>query len=180
LLAHWVYDAPQVERQIERDRSAQLAHNRGLLLIVIAWLLFWGVIFVVLGHLSGHGEDMPLFVAIMAGVGLVVGIAAYLAPHLHARRARRSTREAFIGRQGLFVNGVFYSWAGRLDRFDSVEIIEDEGDARLVFHLSALTGPGWVRWQPYIVEAPAPPEELAAARQVVKELRQQQGSARPD
>jgi drug/metabolite transporter (DMT)-like permease len=170
LLAHWVYDAPQVARQVERDRIAERKRNRGLLLIVLAWLVFWSLLFVVIGVVSGQGEDMRLFVAIMAGVGLVVAAAAFLAPRAHARRALHSSGEVCIGRDGLLLNGAYHAWAGRLARLDGVELVADQPEARLVFRLSILTGPGWLHWAPYVVEAPVPAGEMSAARRVVAEL----------
>lgn len=59
LLVHWEFDSPQFERQVERDTRAQLAQNRGLLLIVAIWWVIWVAFFMVLGYAEGNGHDMP-------------------------------------------------------------------------------------------------------------------------
>jgi len=113
---------------------------------------------------------MPLFVAIMAGVGLIVAAAALLAPGAHARRALRSSGEAYIGREGLFLNGAYHTWVGRMARLEGVALEGEEADARLVLRLGALSGPGYLHWSTYTVIVPIPAGERAAAEQVVAAL----------
>jgi hypothetical protein len=170
LLAHWTFDEPQRERQVRRDIRTQLAENRSLLLVMLGWWLLWVAIFAVIGYMDGNGDDMPLFIAIMAGVGGLLILAALGIPYLRARAARRTTPEAYVGRRGVLINGAYHSWQPPWAALDSVALRQDPTDARLVFSLRALTGPGWLHWVPYTIEVPVPPGEIAAAKRIVQDL----------
>ncbi|MHB1319297.1 MAG: hypothetical protein ACYCYF_11835, partial [Anaerolineae bacterium] len=115
-------------------------------------------------------DDMPLFIGIMLGVGLVVLAAGLGLPYLQARHARASIPEAIVGRHGLFINGTFHPWDSPLATLDRVTLEEGVPEGRLVFHLSALTGPGWLHMVPYTVEVPIPAGEWARAREVAQAL----------
>ncbi len=170
LLVHWEYDSPQVTRQVARDKRTELGRNRGLLLIVAIWWVIWVAFFMVLGYAEGNGDDMPLFVGIMLGVGLVVAAAGLGIPHLRARRALSSTPEAIVGRHALYLNGTFHPWDAPLAALDRVTLEETTPEWRLVFHLRALNGPGWLHWVPYKVEVPVPVGQHAKAQEVAQAL----------
>lgn len=170
LLAHWAVPEPAREEQVKRDIRAQIGQNWRLLLIVLGWWILWVAVFLVLGHAEGHGDEMPLFVAIMGAVLLVVTLAGLGIPYLRAQQARRSGPDVYIGRSGLLANGAFHPWRGPWNGLDHVALEDGRGAARLVFHLRSLTGPGWLHWVRYTIEVPVPPGELPAAEQVVSEL----------
>lgn len=174
VLAHWVFDEPQRERQVQRDVRAQLTQNKSLLFVMLGWWLLWVAVFTVIGFMEGNGEDMPLFLAIMAGVGVLVVAAALGMPYLRARSARRAASEAYIGRHSLLMNGGYHSWQPPWAAMDGVALRQDVADARLEFRLRALTGPGWLHWVPYTVEVPVPPNGTAEAEQIVEELSRSQ------
>jgi hypothetical protein len=161
LLAHWVYPPADLEAQVQRERREQSRHNRILLAIVAGWTLLFVVLFTAMGFLSGQGDSMPLFIGIMLGVLAIVAAFAFGMPHLQARRARRSSGEAFIAADGLYLNGALSTWNPPLNALDGVSMVEDGGKARLVFHLRSRTGPA--SFQDYTVEVPVPPgqEEVA-------------------
>jgi hypothetical protein len=169
VLAHWTYEVSGVARQAERDRRALSGRNRALFLVVAGWMLACMVLFTGIGVLNGKGEDMPLFLAIMAGVLLVVALFAFGMPHLLARQALRSKGEAVIATDGLYLNGAFHPWNAPMSALDGVEWIEDEEGTRLAFHLRARTSPG-LRWEPYTLEVPVPPGEEEAARRAAARL----------
>ncbi len=170
LLAHWAVPEPAREEQVKRDIRAQIGQNWRLLLIVLAWWILWVAVFLVLGHAEGHGDEMPLFVAIMGAVLMVVTLAGLGVPYLRARQVRRSAPDVYIGRGGLLVNGAFYPWGRNWSRLNRVLLEDKRGGVRLVFHLESFTGPGWLHWVRYTVEVPVPPEELATARRVLAVL----------
>lgn len=178
LLAHWTVHETAREEQVRRDIRTQIAQNWRLLLVVLGWWILWVAVFLVIGHVEGHGDEMSLFVGIMAAVLLVVTAAGLGIPYLRARQARRSAPDVYIGRGGVLVNGIFHPWRGRWSRLDRVVLEEGPGDARLVIYLRSLTGPGWLHWVRYSVEVPVPAGELATAQRVVVDLAAAPGAPR--
>lgn len=166
LLAHWVYSTEQLRDQAERDFRQTKQRNRMLFLIVAGWMVLLVVLFVAYGLWQGEGENMPLFVGIMAGVLLVVGAFAWGMPYILRRRAMRSSGEAYIATNALFLNGTLHTWGMPLAGMDGVELVEDGGPARLVFHLQSLSRTSATLYDPYTVEVPVPPGEEAAARRI--------------
>jgi hypothetical protein len=170
LIAHWQYDQTTVAQQAERDRRESSRQNRGLLLIVAIFMFACTVLFTLIGIASGEGEEMLLFVAMMGGVFAVVAAAAFGMPYVTARHALRSSHEAYIAEGGLYLNGTFHTWKPPLSYKDQVTLVQDAEGARLVFHLRILTGPGWLHYVPYTVEAPVPAGQEAIAQEVVRRL----------
>ncbi len=166
LLAHWTYPPELVRAQAQRDLQEEKRRNRILLLLVAGWTLACVVLFVAIGFWEGQQDDMPLFVAIMAGVLLLVAAFALAMPYLHHRRARRSSGEAYIAANGLFLNGALHTWDPPLGGLDGVSLVEDGDQARLVFRLRALSRTDATLYQHYSVEVPVPPGEEPTARRI--------------
>ena len=177
LLVHWVYAPEQHSVQAERDFQEEKHRNRLLLLIVAGWLFALVVLFVVIGIWQGQADDMPVFVGTMAGILLLVGLFALVMPYLHYRRARRSSGEAYIATNALFINGVLHTWDLPLARLQRVTLVEDDGLTRLVFHLRSLSRTNITLYQPYTVEVPVPPGEEATARGIERHFRQKDGAS---
>ena len=174
LLAHWVYDPRQQQEQARRDLATTRGRNRLLLLLVAAFVVACTVLFVVIGFLEGEEENMPGFVAIMFGVLAVVAAFALVMPSLQYRHALRSSGEAIIAGNGLYLNGVLHTWNAPLAGMEGVELVDDGGQARLLFSLRSLdrTGPGG--YQDYCVEVPVPSGEEATARRVEEHFRRRE------
>lgn len=170
LIAHWQYERAAVARQAARDRQQRSQENRGLFLIVAAWMLIITVLLATIGYLSGEGDNMAAFVAAMLGVLAVVAAAAFGMPYLMARQALRSSHEAYIGSEGLYLNGTFHAWNPPWSRKSTVQLIREADGTWLVFHLRNLTGPGWLHYVPYTVEVPVPSGAEEQAEEVVRRL----------
>ncbi len=166
LLAHWVYSPEQLRTQAEREFQETKKRNRILYLIIAGWMVACIVLFVAVGFWQGQGDNMPVFVGIMAGVLLVVGAFAWGMPYLQRRRALRSSGEAYIATNALFVNGVLHTWDRPLAGMDGVSLVEDGGPTRLEFHLRSLSRTNVSLYEPYTVEVPVPPGEEATARRI--------------
>jgi hypothetical protein len=171
LLAHWRYDPVQAEAQAQRELAEARQRNRALLLIVAGFVVVCTVLFTVYGILQGEGDDMPLFVAIMAGVLLVVAAFAFVMPPLQYRRARKAGHEALVAEDGLYAGGVLHTWNAPLARLDAVTLEEEKGQARLVFHLRSLSRTSATAYQAYTVEVPVPPGEEGTARRIEAHFR---------
>ncbi|MBN1659048.1 MAG: hypothetical protein JXA93_11625 [Anaerolineae bacterium] len=167
LLAHWVYTAPQVAAQVARDLESTRQRNRLLLVLVGVFIVACTVPMTIYGYLEGEGDNMPLFVAIMAGVFVIVAAFALGMPLVQARRARASSHEAFIAENGLYVNGALHTWNAPLALLDGVSLAEEETVARLVFSLRSLSRASATAYQSYTVEVPVPPGEEGRAREII-------------
>ena len=164
LLAHWVYEPAQLQDQADKDLRSTKARNRGLLLVVALFFVAFTLLFVGIGVVSGEGDQMPLFVGLMAAALLVVAAFAFGAPYLQHRRALRSSGEAYVAEHGLWINGVLYTWNPPLAALDEVRFVADGTPARLVFNLRSLSQASATLYQAYSVEVPVPPGQEAAAR----------------
>jgi hypothetical protein len=171
LLAHWVYHQRQKDEQALHDLAMTRSRNGLLLLIVSAFVVACTLLFVVIGFLEGEEENMPLFVAIMLGVLAVVAAFALVMPYVQYGRAMKSAGEAFIAGNGLYFSGVLHTWDAPLAKMESVELVIDGKEARLLFNLRSLSRTGAGGYQDYCVEVPVPPGEEATARRVEEHFR---------
>jgi hypothetical protein len=172
LLAHWVYDPVQVRDQADRDLQSTKERNRVLLSIVAVFVVACTLLFVVIGFLSGEGDNMPIFAGIMAAVLLIVAAFAIGMPYLQQHRALHSSGEAVIAENGLFINGALHTWNPPLAMLDDVALVEDGTQARLVFSLRSLARTSATAYEAYSVEVPVPPGEGATARRVEQHFRE--------
>jgi hypothetical protein len=170
LLAHWVYDPTQVEKQAQRDRQATRNANLGLFLVIAGFMLACIILFAVYGYASGQGDSMPWFIGGMVGVLLLLAAFAFGMPYVQYRRAVRSTHEAVIAANGLYINGALHIWNAPLAALDGVSFVEDCAEARLVFSLRYRTGIGAT--EAYTVEVPVPPGQEETARRVEEHFRE--------
>lgn len=177
LLAHWVYDPAQVEKQAQRDRQETKSANLGLFLVIAGFMLACVVLFTVYGYASGHSDSMPWFIAGMAGVLLILAAFAFGMPYVQYRRAVRSTHEAYVAENGLYINGALHTWNAPLAALDGVSLVEDGAEARLVFSLRYRTGIGAT--ETYTVEVPVPPGQEETARRVEEHFREANLPVRP-
>jgi len=172
LLAHWVYDPIQLRDQADRDLQSTKEKNRILLFIVAVFFVACVLLFLAIGFLSGEGDNMPMFVGIMAAVLLIIAAFAFGMPYLQRRRALRSSAEAVIAENGLFINGALHTWNPPLAMLDDVALVEDGTQALLVFSLRSLARTSATAYEAYSVEVPVPPGEEATARQVEQHFRE--------
>jgi len=86
----------------------------------------------------------------------------------------RSTHEAVIAPNGLYINGALHVWHSPLSTLDGVSLVEDGAEARLVFSLRYRMGVGAT--ETYTVEVPVPPGQEETARGIEEHF---QGSKLP-
>jgi hypothetical protein len=92
-------------------------------------------------------------------------------PYVRYRRTLHSSHEVYVATSGLYLNGVLHTWDAPLAALDDVSLVEEGGEARLVFSLRSRTGLGGGGYAPYTVEVPVPPGEEAVARRVEAHFR---------
>ena len=172
VLAHWVYDPVQVRDQADTDLQSAKERNRVLLLIVAVFAVACTLLLVAIGFSSGEGDNMPLFVGIMAAVLLIVAAFALGMPYLQHRRALRSSGEAIIAENGLYINGALHTWNPPLATLQEVRLVEEGAETRLVFGLRSLSRTSATLYETYSVPVPVPPGQEAAARKVKQHFRE--------
>jgi len=170
LLAHWVYDPAQVEKQAQRERQGTKKANLSLFLVMAGFMLACIILFTAYGYASGQGDSMPWFIGGMVGVLLLLAAFAFGMPYVQYRRAMRSTHEAVIAENGLYVNGALHIWNAPLAGLDGVSLIEDGVEARLIFSFRYRAGIGAT--EAYTVEVPVPRGQEKAARRVEEHFRE--------
>jgi hypothetical protein len=170
LLARWIYDQAEVEEEAQRDRQGNKKVNRGLFLVMMGFMLVCIILFTVYGYASGEGDSMPWFIGGMVGVLLLLAAFAFGMPYVQYRRAVRSTHEAIIAANGLYVNGTLHTWDAPLAGLDGVSLAEENERVRLVFSLRYRTGVGAT--ETYTVEVPVPYGQEQAARMVEQHFRE--------
>ena len=173
LLAHWIYDPLQVEKQAQRDLQETKNRNRVLFLVMAGFMVACIVLFTTYGYLSGEEDNMPGFVGLMLGILLLLAAFAFGMPYLQYRRAMRSSHEAYIAANGLYINGALHTWNTPLAGLDDVSLVEDGEGTRLVFSLRYLTRVGGaIGYETYTVEVPVPRGEKETARRVEEHFRE--------
>ena len=85
LLAHWIYDPAQVEKQAQRDRQQTKKANLSLFLVMAGFMLACIILFAVYGYASGQGDSMPWFIGGMVGVLLLLAAFAFGMPYVQYR-----------------------------------------------------------------------------------------------
>jgi hypothetical protein len=168
LLAHWVYDSGQVEKQAQEDLRERKEGNRVLFLVIAFFMLACIILFTSYGYLSGEGESMPCFVGLMLGILFILAAFAFGMPYVEYRRAVRSSHEAYIATNGLYINGTLHTWNAPLAVLDDVSFVQDRENTWLVFSLRYLTRVGWIGYQSYTVKVPVPRGEEEAAQRVAQ------------
>jgi len=166
VLAHWCYDSVQVRDRADKDLQGAKEKNRILLAIVAFFVVACTLLMVVIGFFEGEGDNMPVFVGLMAAVLVIIAAFAMGMPYVQWRRALSSSGEAIIADNGLYINGALHTWNAPLAILDDVALVEDGTQARLVFSLRSLARTSATAYEAYSVQVPVPPGETATARRV--------------
>ncbi len=160
LLAHWTYTPDEWRSYTEKAHKEKKASNKGIVLVIAAWAIVIGVIFIII-----NPEDwkFPLFFC----VGLIAIIApiAYLPVLLDYRRNKRYMGEAYISRNGVYLNRVFHTWQGLGAQLESVVYEEEARSLLFTYRAPDRTG-----LRQYTVRVPVPRGQEKAARKIIVEF----------
>lgn len=161
LLVHWTYSLDEWQRYTERAHQDKKSTNKTLFFIIAGFALPIGIVFLI-----GDPENGKFMFLVMLGLIALMGILAYATAMLDYRRNRKNLGEAYIARNGVYLNGELHTWKGLATRLDTVTY-EEEADS-LVFTYIALdrVGP-----HPYTVRVPVPQGQEAKARELLAQLR---------
>jgi len=166
VLAHWRYSPSQSQEHARRELQERSAYNRAIYATMLFFAVICGCIFFVIPAWQG---EMPA-AAILAWFGFFafLGLVAWGAPQLSYRRALKSSPQAYISQDGLYINGALHAWRQPLTRLVGVAYHPDTSPPELEFKLSYLTRVGVVTTQIETVHVPVPAGEEETAREIVK------------
>ncbi len=114
ILAWWRYPAEAWEKE-RREQIADLGGMR------IAGLVLGGI-FLLIGIVlfATDPDDMGLFLAIMAGIGLLMAAVSQLAAAAQRKRLLATEDEAVIHTDGVFYRGELTTWGSGMNRLKAV------------------------------------------------------------
>jgi hypothetical protein len=163
VLVRWTYDKTEW-----RKRQAQEVREMKSMPVFGAVL---GGIFVVIGlvfYLS-NPDDMELMLVIMAAIGVLIALFAWLSTTLRIRAVLRDPGEAVISRKGVFFLGALTDWNGVTSIFDIAQVEEKNGHTSFFIKYRYLHG-RYGRMVDGSLAVPVPPghedEAVALAREL--------------
>lgn len=148
LLAHWRYDSATWGRHSKDEYAYRKDANKVMFFLIGGMCLLTGLIFFILDPENGIYVFLVMLV-----MTVILGITAVLTAWLPYRRSRKRISEAFISREGVYINGQLHTWRGLGSRLERVNFIN--GNA-LEFAYSYITRAGR---QEYVFHVPMPPGE---------------------
>lgn len=163
LLAHWSYTADEWRQYTETDYKADSKGKWSLFYVVAVISLAVGLIFLIF---AGEGGVFVFFV-MLGLIALIAFVAWFSARHAYNQN-RKSVGEAFISREGVFLNRQFHTWKGLAANLDSVAIIEEKGQSLVAFTYSM---PSRVGMEERTVRVPVPVGKEEEARKIAEMLK---------
>ncbi len=161
LITHWKYTAEEWKEYVEAEhRSGKRVRWRLFYLITAITVIVWFA-FVIFrpDSLMIVLVVLPLLLALLLLVVLVVAT-------VHYRRSRNRVGEAFVGKDGVYLNGVFHSWKTVGGRLEKVSCIWDRGayiEFRYPGRSACATGG-------YVVRVPVPHGQEDSAKKVAAQF----------
>ncbi len=167
VLAHWTYDPAFWKAFLAGEEREVKGEMRGLFIIVAS---LCGLVFV-----SVLIADVQAAMWIGAALAVTLALCALGAWHrvrcLRGNAAAGSVPEVLIGREGVWLNGDFFTWAFISARLESVGMAHGSGDVlEINFSSSAKNGRQYTT-----VHIPIPPGREAEAASVLKALEREIG-----
>ncbi len=166
VLASWTYDA----KDWTRMRNDELKSNRGM--PVFGGVLGGVFVLIGLGFLIADPDEMLLMFAIMAGVGVVIALSAWLATALRNRAVRRDPGEVVIARGGVWFMGHLTDWNKVTSWMDRAEVKQKGKKSILLIEYRVLAGRAG-RIQKSVLEIPVPEGREEEAKAAARKLNDQ-------
>lgn len=156
-LVHWTYSDAEWLAFAADDYAADKREKKILFFMIGGFAIFFGILWPIFDHKAG-------FVVSGAMIGLIAftGCIAWLSAWLPHHRNLKTKGEAFIGRQGAFLNGRMHAWRMLGGRLKSATFKEGS-PAQVVIIYSTPGGKGR---QSYTARIPVPAGHEDEARKV--------------
>jgi hypothetical protein len=162
ILAHWIYSDDYWQTYTKKEYVTEKSEKKGLFLIVTAFALFFGFLFLALDN---EGGSYVLLIMLFL-IGLT-GFAWRFSAWNNYRQNLHGTKEAYITSNAVYINKKFSTWKAPFTHFDKVVIEKNQGINVLSFHYTIMnrTGP-----TPYTTRVPIPIGEENTAESIVQTL----------
>ena len=170
LLAHWTYPAAQVQQHAAAEFAEYRERNRGLFIVTTILIVAIGIPVLVIPM----WEDLiewhdPLALVIVSGYFALIpllGLFAWGMPRLAYHRALQDGADAYIARDGVFVNGALHTWQKPFGYLKQVRFNQESKTPALEFDVRNLTRLGVIHYASTIVRVPVPRGEEEHAENV--------------
>jgi hypothetical protein len=156
ILVRWVYNEAQSREQVQAEFTRQTTFNRSTFLIVFAWFVVIGGIFLGV-DLVNSGEINWFFALLLFGILLLLSLVAFISPILWRRQAQHASREVIIARNGLVLNGALHTWVPPLNQLEGVQFNNTLNEKTLEFNIRYLSRTSGIEYSTYTVSVPVPP-----------------------
>ncbi len=169
-IAHWIYTPEEWRDFVHAEYGERRQSARATLWMIGIMMLLVGGAFMLFVDL----EDALVVAAGLAGVFVLVALAAILAPRLSRRRLLRGPFEAHIGKDLLYLGGQTHFWRAWTARLESVRYIDQPRPLlELAYSQLQVSDPktlathrAWMH-----LRIPVPAGHEAEARGLVKQLK---------
>ena len=158
LLAHWHYEPGEWQRYAGAEFERERTEKRSLFWLVMAITVVIGGACLIFDPEAGKWVALVLI-----GMLAILAVLAFGVPHLEYRRNRRSTGEALISSDGIYLNGRLHLWSRLGSRLVGVALVE--GDPAAIEFTIAY--PSRTGTQEDVVWVPIPRGQDAVAREVI-------------
>lgn len=165
LLAHWTYTPEQWTEYSQKEYVEEITEKKGIFLTITAFALFFGILFWAFDPEAGF----YVFLTMMGLIALVAFTWQFSAWYNY-RQNMGGVREAYIAKDGIYMNRRFISWRIYFTSFDSASIEKKRGLSLLVFRYTAATKTGP---QIYTTRVPIPPGQEENAKSIAQQINQQ-------
>lgn len=172
LLAHWTYPTAQARQHAAEVFAETREQNHGVFIVTSVLIVVIGipVLIVPLWHDLVEWPDPFAWMIVGGYLALipVLGLFAWGMPRLAYRRAWHAGADAYIARDGLFVNGALHNWQRPVSYLKQVRFNREGERPALEFDIANLTRLGWVHYATATVRVPVPRGEEEHAEEIAR------------
>jgi hypothetical protein len=166
LLAHWTYTPEYWNEYTQKEFEEEKTEKKGLFIIATGFALFFGFLFWALDSEAGF----YVFLTMLGLIGLIAFVWQFSA-WVNYRQNLTGVREAYIGRDAVFMNRKFYPFRSWFTSFDGVTLEKKRGLTLLVFKYTTANRTGA---QTYTTRVPVPPGEEENAEKILTQMNPKQ------
>lgn len=169
LLAHWTYQPDEWLQYAETEYRTEKHYKKILLLIISGFALVVGIGATIADQESGIGV-----LVVMLAVIVILSFTAWFTSWYNHRQNLEYPGEAYISKDGIYLNKQLHLWNQMLAYLGSVEYVE-ETPPLLVF---AYFAPTRVGLEGREVRVPVPRGQEAKAREILEQFQASAGKPR--
>jgi len=119
LLAHWTYPPDEWRDYAEKEYKRESADKRSLFYLVAGISLVVGI-----GFWIAHPDSGWVVLGVLSGLILLIAVVAYSTTRYNYFMNRKYLGEAYVSKDGVYLNRQLHLWRGWGARFEGVECNE--------------------------------------------------------